>query len=79
MTPARPRASADPARGRCALANAEHRLRLLVILADAFAGMGMTGETVEACKEIARVRDEVARLRAAPDPPRRRTVAPVET
>ncbi len=75
----RSRNPADPDRRWRAVAEAEHRLRLLVILADAFAGMGMTGETVEACKEIARVRDEVARLRAAPDPPRRRTVAPVET
>jgi hypothetical protein len=68
----------DVGRGRCALAEAEHRIRLLATLADALAGLGMLEEALEACREVILVQAHLDQLRANRNLQRRR-LTPVET
>jgi hypothetical protein len=59
-----------------AIAEAEHRIRLLTILADALAGLGRTEEMLAVVRAIVRLRGELGgmRLRA-----RLLALRPIET
>ena len=46
-------------------AGIEDRIRLLCVGAAALAGLGMTGRALEACDEIATLRDELTAARRA--------------
>ena len=61
---------------RSAIAEAEHRVRLLVILAHAHARLGETEAMRDAFKECARARCELTSLRVQTRSP---TLLPVET
>jgi hypothetical protein len=59
-----------------AIAEAEHRIRLLVILAHAHARLGQTEEMQGAFRECARARGELTSLRVQARVP---TLLPIET